>query len=210
MKRISTALVALCLATSHSVAQSTGVRGSDRDAYESGPVLARAILGGRNVGVRQNLDGGVCFPAPFYSNCIYDFNPYFQEVYRFATFYTPWNGIDGGDLRQASYTNQPQEPPPPTPPPPPVMPVLHEYNWPGQVNTSATFSIVTTSGAVYLATMVWMEGENLHFTSVEGGARQIPLATVSRPLTQAANARKSLTLPLPSAEPVRASVATAN
>jgi hypothetical protein len=153
-------------------------------------------------GVRQNFDGGICFPAPFYQNCIYDFSPFSLGFYPLWTVDNPGRGES--DLRQPRSITQPQAPPPP------VTPALHEYNWPAQGDTSATFSIVTTSGAVYLATMAWTEGENLHFTSVEGGARQIPLATVSRPLTQAANARKSLTLPQPSAEPVAASVATTN
>ena len=208
MKRNSITLVAVCLCASHLVGQSTGVGGSYRNAYESGPVLPRAMLGGRNIGVRQNLDGSVCFPAPFYPNCIYDLSPYALEVYRYGTFYAAGSGMDGSDLRQPGYTDQPQEPPPP--PPPPVTPILHEYNWPGQGSTSATFSIVTTSGTLHLATMVWVEGENLHFNAVEGGVRQIPLSAVSRSLTQTANARKSLTLPLPSTGTVGASAATAN
>ena len=167
--------------------------------------------GGQNLGVRQNLDGSVCFPAPFYQNCIYDLSPYSLDLYRpwtFYTPYTPWSTMDESDLRQPGYTSQSQAPPPP--PPPPVAPVLHEYNWPGQEDASARFSIVTTSGTVYLATMVWVEGENLHFNSVDGGVRQIPLSAVSRSLTQTANAQKNLNLPLPRTQAVGASVATAN
>jgi hypothetical protein len=205
MKRISIAFFSVCLYASHLAAQSTGVWGGYRSAYEPGAVLARTISGGRNLGVRQNLDGSVCFPAPFYQNCIYDLSPYSLELDRPWTFYTPWS-MDESDMRQPSYTNQ-------SPPPPPsrrVTPALHEYNWPGQENASTTFSIVTTGGTVYLATMVWVEGENIHFNSVDGGVRQIPLSAVSRSLTQTANARKNLTLPLPSAGPVGTSVATAN
>jgi len=99
------------------------------------------------------------------------------------------------DPAQPSYTNQSPEPPPP--PAPPVTPVLREYHWPEQVNTSATFSIVTTSGTVYLATMVWLEGDNVHFNSEDGGVRQIPLSSVSRSLTQTANAQKNLNPRLP-------------
>ena len=71
------------------------------------------------------------------------------------------------DPPQPGDTNQSAEPPPL--PPPPVTPVLHEYSWSDQINTSATFSIVTTGGSVYLATMVWVEGGNVHFNSVDGG-----------------------------------------
>jgi hypothetical protein len=147
-------------------------------------------------GVRQNLDGGVCFPAPFYQYCNYDYNYYYAlDSYRFGASSTVWSGVRESDPPQPSHTNQSPEPPPP--PPPPVTPVLHEYNWPEQVTTSATFSIVTTSGTVYLATMVWVEGGNVHFNSVDGGVRQIPLSSVSRTLTETANAQKNLNLRLP-------------
>ena len=82
------------------------------------------------------------------------------------------------------YTDRlPELRPPPTPSP---APVVRQYNWPEQANPSAAFSIVTTSGPVYLATMVWVEGANVQFNSVDGGFRQIPLASVSRSLTQTA------------------------
>jgi hypothetical protein len=64
------------------------------------------------------------------------------------------------------------------------------------MNTSATFSIVATNGTVYLATMVWVEGGNVHFNSVDGGVGQIPLSSVSRSLTETANAQKNLNLRL--------------
>jgi hypothetical protein len=68
------------------------------------------------------------------------------------------------------------------------------------VNTSATFSIVSTSGTVYLATMVWVQEGNVHFNSLDGDVRQIPLSSVSSELTQTANAHKNLNLRLPSAQ----------
>jgi len=179
------------------MAQSADVRGGDRTSFS-----------GRNLGVRQNLDGSVCFPAPYYLYCSYNDNHYALDLYRLWAFYTSWNGMDESVPPQPSYTNQSPKPPPP--PPPPVTPVLHEYNWPEQVNTSATFSIVTTSGTVYLATMVWVEGGNVHFNSVDGGVRQIPLSSVSRSLTETANAQKNLNLPLPWTQALGASVATAN
>ena len=173
MNRLSIALVAVCLVTSHLMAQRADMRG----------------------GVRQNLDGGVCFPAPFYQNCNYDYNNYYAlDSYRLWPLYTFGNGMHESDPPQPSHTNQSPEPPPP--PPPPVTPVLHEYNWPEQVTTSATFSIVTSSGTVYLATIVWVEGGNVYFNSVDGGVGQIPLSSVSRSLTETANAQKNLNLRL--------------
>jgi hypothetical protein len=191
------------------MAQHADVRGGGRNAYESRPVVARTSFSGENLGVRQNLVGGVCYPAPFYQYCDYNYyNYYALDSYRLWAFYTFWNGMHESDPPQPSYTNQSPEPPPP--PPPPVTPVLHVYNWPEQVNTSATFSIVTTNGTVYLATMVWVEGGNVHFNSVDGGVRQMPLSSVSRSLTQTANAQKNLNLPLPWTQALRATVATAN
>jgi hypothetical protein len=52
MIKLSIALIAGCLLTSHLMAQPADIRGS------------YPMLSGRNLGVRQNLDGGVCFPAP--------------------------------------------------------------------------------------------------------------------------------------------------
>ena len=185
MNRMPVALVAVCLVTSHLMAQRADVWGGDR-----------TILSGRNLGVWQNLDGSVCFPAPYYQYCNDDnFNYYVLGLYRPWALYFFWNGMGESDPPQPSYTNQSPEPPPP--PAPPVTPVLREYHWPEQVNTSATFSIVTTSGTVYLATMVWLEGDNVHFNSEDGGVRQIPLSSVSRSLTQTANAQKNLNLRLP-------------
>jgi hypothetical protein len=92
----------------------------------------------------------------------------------------------------------PQAPPEqPPPPPPPPTPVIREYHWPAQMDPPAAFSIVTTSGTEFHATMVWRVGDRLHFNSTEGGVREVPLSAVSRSLTQAANARKNLNLPLP-------------
>ena len=196
---------------------------------------------------RQNLDGSVCFPPPYYDRCIYDLSSYSLDLYRLWTLYEFWNGLAESDPPQPTYTKQSPEPPPPPPPPvtpvvreynwpknantsamfsivttnslaesdqpqsshtsqspepsppppPPVTPVLHEYSWPKDVNTSATFSIVTTSGTVYLATMVWVQECNLHFNSVDGDVREIPLSSISKSLTQTANAQKNLILRLP-------------
>ena len=224
MRRVSIALVAVCLVASHVMAQPAGVWGRYRNAYGSRPVVARTMLSGRNLGVRQNLDGSVCFPAPSYQYCNYGYPYYAWDLYRPWPFYPFWNGFYESEPPQPSYTIQLPETPPPPPPPP--TPVLHEYHWPEEVNASATFSIVTTSGTVYLATMVWVEGADVHFNSVDGGVREIPLSSVSGSLTQSANAQKNLNLRLPwmqaAAENIealpeeqlevapRASVATAN
>jgi len=180
MNKVSIAFIAVCLVTSPLAAQVVGFTE-------------------HNFGVRQNLGGGACFPPPFYENCIYDDHNYSNvNLYRLWRFHPVWNNMEEGDGQQPSYTIRlPQPPPPPAPPP---TPVLREYHWPEQVDSSKTFSIVTTSGAEYLATMVWVEGANLHFNSVDGGVRQIPLTSVSESLTQIANARKNLNLPLPSIE----------
>ena len=72
MKRVSMALVAVCLVSSHLMAQSAGVR--------------TLFHFGRNLGVRQNLDGSVCFPPPSYDSCIYDLSsllPGFVSSYDF-------------------------------------------------------------------------------------------------------------------------------
>jgi hypothetical protein len=196
MIKLSIALIAGCLLTSHLMAQPADIRGS------------YPMLSGRNLGVRQNLDGGVCFPAPSYQNCIYDHNYYTLELYSLWAFYTFWNGMDGSDRPQPSYTKQSPEPPPP--PPPPVTLVVHEYSWPEEVNTSTTFSIVTTSGTVYLATMVWVQEGNFYLTLVDGDVRQLPLSSVSNSLTQTANAQKNLNLHLPGTQDLRPSVTPGN
>jgi isocitrate dehydrogenase len=82
MNRLSIALAAICLVTPHLVAQSADVQGRYRAAYESTPVAARTMFNGRNVGVRQNLDGSVCFPPPYYDRCIYDLSSYSLDLYR--------------------------------------------------------------------------------------------------------------------------------
>jgi len=132
------------------------------------------------------------------------YKPNYDELYNIKTFANYAASMDRHASPQPIVTGT-------TPPPPPAaVPVRSDYNWPGPVDTSATFSIVTASGAEYLATMVWVEGENIHFNSVDGGVRQIPLSSVSRSLTQTANAQKNLNLSLPLAPARPASVATSN
>jgi hypothetical protein len=192
MNKVSIAIVAVCFAASHLAAQPAGAR-----------------EGGRNIEVRKNLDGSVCFPAPYYLYCDHDaYNYYILDLYRLPGFYAVWNGMQANDPPQPGHTSQPPEPLPP--PSPPVTPVLHEYHWPEQVTTSAALSIVTTSGTVYLAIMVWVEGDSVHFNSPDGSVHQIPLSSISNSLTQRANAQKNLDVRLPWTHTLRASVTTAD
>jgi len=130
--------------------------------------------------------------------------PYYDYYYSYNdnsglrslwNFYAFWRSVDEQDRPQASYGEEATEPS--RVPATPATPMVREYHWPEQVDAPAPFSIVTTSGTEYLATMVWVEGGNVHLNSVDGGALQIPLASVSRSLTKSANAQKKLNLPLP-------------
>jgi hypothetical protein len=98
MNRVSIALVVLWLLTSHLMAQRADVRGVYRNPY--GNSLSR-----QNCGVRQTLDGSVCYPAPWYDTCIYDRNPCSLDLYRIWTFYTTWNGVRDNDPPQPTSTN---------------------------------------------------------------------------------------------------------
>jgi hypothetical protein len=121
----------------------------------------------------------------------------------YPAFYYDEYGPDGIWARWLDqYFAQPQvreAPPlePSLPPPPPPAPVVREYHWAEQAGPPEAFSIVTSAGTEYLATMVWIEGDTIRFNSVDGGVRQIPRSSVSRSLTRDANARKHLNLPLP-------------
>ena len=176
MKTVCVVLVIIGVATSQLIAQ-----GGDRNAYDVRTVIARPILSRPNPGVWQTLDGGVCFPAPFYQNCVYSYNySYFPfDYYGLWIVYAPWNGAEGSVRPQPSSTKPEPAPSRPAPPPPPVTPVIHEYTWPKEENPSATFSIVTTSGTAYLATLVWVQDGSVHFSSPEGDVRQLPLSSVS-------------------------------
>jgi hypothetical protein len=90
-----------------------------------------------------------------------------------------------------------RSPEPPAPPPPPPTPFISQYHWPESPAPLVPFSIVGNDGVEHQATSVWVEGNSIHFTSPAEGTRQMPLSSVSRSLTQAANARKNLKLPLP-------------
>jgi len=68
---------------------------------------------------------------------------------------------------------------------------------------------VTTGGSVYLATMVWVEGGNVHFNAVDGVVREMPLSSVSRSLTETANAQKKLNLRLPWAQAATPNISSA-
>jgi hypothetical protein len=128
---------------------------------------------------------------PFYYS---SYDPYYDELHAQKNFRTFWGNTDASTPQRPIVTGSP------LPPPPPAKPVIHEYTWPEPANTSATFSIVTTSGAEYLASMVWVEDGVVHFNCVDGTIRRISMASISRPLTEAANAQKNLNLRLPSME----------
>jgi hypothetical protein len=88
---------------------------------------------------------------------------------------------------------------PPEPPAPPANPVIREYHWPTSAQDAATpfFSIVTADRKVHYATMVWVDGNLLRFTTREGAAGQVPRSSVSRELTYQANANKNVKAWLP-------------
>jgi hypothetical protein len=90
-------------------------------------------------------------------------------------------------------------PPTFTLPAPPPQPVVQVYHWPEPPasENDAVFSIVTNDGVVHQATLAWVQGDRLHFNLPDGGTSQLPLASISRKATKAANAEKHLTLPLP-------------
>jgi hypothetical protein len=73
------------------------------------------------------------------------------------------------------------------------------YHWPDPPasENDAVFSIVTDDGVVHQATLVWVQGDRLHFNLPDGGTSQLPLSAISRKATKATNAEKHLTLPLP-------------
>jgi hypothetical protein len=155
--------------------------------HGSGSIFSRSNFGGKNFGGRafRNFGGGTpwIYPA-FYYDDFDNGNPFYNDYPESSNTYI--------------VMPQPQAPPPepPPPPPPPPAAMIREYHWPAQTDAPEPFSIVATNGTTYYATMVWREGDRLHFQSTEGGARQIPMSSVSRSLTQAANAKKNLTLPL--------------
>jgi hypothetical protein len=84
----------------------------------------------------------------------------------------------------------------PAPIPKPVVQVYHWQEAPA-AESDAVFSIVTNDGVVHYASMAWVQGDRLHFNLPDGGTSQLPLTSISRKLTKAANAEKHLTLPLP-------------
>lgn len=87
---------------------------------------------------------------------------------------------------------------PPQPPPPPPKPIVQVYHWSESgTDSSAVFSIVTSDGMTHYATMAWVQGDRVHFNIPDGGSGQLPLSSVDRKATRAANAEKHLTLPLP-------------
>jgi len=179
MIRVSVVLIAMCFVLCQLNAQPAEASG-ERTGYLIRPYFARTTVSGQ------------FFPS--YYDYYYSYNDNFG-LRGLWNFYAFWKSVDEQERPQATSGDQPRQASPiPAPPP---APVVREYDWPEQVDTSSAFSIVTTGGTEYLATMVWVEGGNLHLNSVDGGVLQIPLASVSRSLTKAANAQKELNLQLP-------------
>jgi hypothetical protein len=192
MSAIRTLLCTVGIFTSQLSAQSAGSPQhgggplpARNTSLHSAPAFARTNPVGRGFVANRSL--------PFWGAY-----PWFDTSYNYPdyNFYSFW------DRLADEYYHPPKDSvmrlqEPPAPPPPPPVPVVREYHWTPQVEPPAPFSIVTTGGTEYLATLVWVEGSEIHFNSVDGGVQRIPRASVSRQLTQAANARKKLNLPLP-------------
>jgi len=83
------------------------------------------------------------------------------------------------------------------PPPPPAEPVIHEYSWPdsGRAGASA-FAIVSKDGTVHRALAVWVQDDNLCFTTPNGGGRRLSLNDIDGPATTRMNAELKLKLPM--------------
>src|SRR5438128_1476015 len=95
MNRVSIALVAFCLVTSHLMAQGVG-----SSTYDSRAAVARTTSE-RALGPWLNVNGGVCYPAPFYENCSYDSAYYALTAYRLWTFSNLLNStLDAGPPRR--------------------------------------------------------------------------------------------------------------
>jgi hypothetical protein len=183
MKNLLIAVCTMGLVTVPLFPQRAGIHPSGGVTRPSGPVLGRTTITENRlfVGARGRFGGG--FPWLF---------PAFGE-YGYGDY-----GFDQTQPNIFVVMPEPQVPPePPPPPPPPPRAAVQEYHWPVSNTAPAPFSIVLNDGTVHYATMVWLADGRLHFNSPEGGARQLPLSSVSRTLTQSANARKGLTLPLP-------------
>jgi hypothetical protein len=196
VKRLCIALCTISVITPQLAAQRGGIHGGG----------GRPIVPFRQGFGRTNFTGQHFGDASFIGNGRFfgNFGSLFPWTY--PAFYWDEYGPDGLWARtvdqyfaQRSLPPEPSQEPPSLPPPPtpPPTPLIREYHWPDETRPPAAFSIVTTAGAEYLATMVWVEGDTIRFNSVDGGVRQIPRSQVSRSLTRAANAQKHLNLPLP-------------
>jgi len=87
---------------------------------------------------------------------------------------------------------------PASPPPPPATPVVLEYSWPDSGSGSATaFAIVSKDGTVHRAIAVWVQDDNLCFTTPHGIGQQLPLNEVDGKATTRINAELKLKLSVP-------------
>ncbi len=100
------------------------------------------------------------------------------------------------------------QPAPPAPPPAPARAEVREYSQPSQPQAGAaqaaaqpqgtgTFTIVGKDGRTREAIAVWVANGAVNYVSPDGEGVTLPLASVDRHATAAANARNGLTLRLP-------------
>ena len=110
---------------------------------------------------------------------------------------------DSGEANQAApvYLVMPPqmaEPVPPPPPPEPARPVLQNYAWPDNAGTpGAAFSLVSRDGTVRQALAVWVQDNQVRFTTSSGSSAALPAAAVDCTTTELMNQRNNLHLSLP-------------
>jgi hypothetical protein len=75
---------------------------------------------------------------------------------------------------------------------------VQEYSWPDSGSGSVTaFAIVSKDGTVHRAIAVWVQDDNLCFTTPTGIGQQLPLNEVDGKATTRINAELKLKLPMP-------------
>jgi hypothetical protein len=125
----------------------------------------------------------------------------------YSSFYPDYGfGDNYADYGQpqapAVYLLPPPEPEaPPPPPPPPAYPVMHEYSWPNSPNSTALFSIVSKAGAVREVSSVWVQGNQVRYTSEGGTTGSIAYASVDCTATNRLNRLNQQQLSLPGCAP---------
>jgi len=90
----------------------------------------------------------------------------------------------------------PPEPVLPPPPPQPAHPVMHEYIW-DKPSAAARFSIAPKNGPVRQALAVWVQDNEVRYTTTTGGTSRIAPAAIDCAATNHLNATNNLRLALP-------------